>query len=743
MAMGTGLPGERGQVATTITDMDAYGAGEEAAARALAQAADGLAGLVQVIEPAAREEAKTIAEQKVAAGEFQQRVAITGADQAFNEAMRTGTMARLSNQRDADLDRLQIEHAFDPDGFERAAADYRTSALNAAVPGALAMEWGADFDARAGRTLSTIRAARAEADIREAKGATEARIERLTSETIALGEGRSLAETLADETVQGNLLQIQLQYEGLAGNPAFGMSEEEANLARDEVVGRIKAGAVAAEAVSILRTEGSDAALARVQSILTDDSLPLTRAERTLAFNTARDAVNQDLNIANQRRNQAAAEQSEREREIMRMIDEDVALVELTGEGSGLTAEQVRAAGGNAAVSRWLKARADAAEFNAITGDLPVDDPQAAAALIANRTASRGFTAMGAIQDEGDLATLANAIIQVESGGRNGLVSEDPDGAGPAGGGAYGLMQILPTTAETIARGLGIRFDADNPADVQRLRTDTAFNRQLGQAYLNQLLDRYNGDAFLAVTAYHAGEGNVDGWIRSIGDPRGGAISREAWLAQVEARGNPRSAEYPRKVLAALNGGQAAAAWDAYRGNRESTLADPAGAVQTDFAVRAAREAWQANPRGVGPGMAFVDANLAAQERQNIPQGRRRSLPVSTLAIYAGDLERFQRANDVDGFNGYAQSIVRQFGRHGQRVLQDVLEVRGNTRYAAQVTARLTQQQTLGQRPSSGDVQAAATAARTERIATAANGTARDVTALSDAELLAAAGLGQ
>jgi soluble lytic murein transglycosylase-like protein len=143
-------------------------------------------------------------------------------------------------------------------------------------------------------------------------------------------------------------------------------------------------------------------------------------------------------------------------------------------------------------------------------------------------------------------ADVAAAIAQVESGNVDGLISEDPDGAGPAGGGAVGRMQLLPATAERMANKLGVEFD------VERLRTDGDYNRSLGQAYLQELTDRYDGDVFLAITAYHAGEGNVDGWLQSVGDPREGEITREAWLNGVESRGNPRSAAYPRKVLEQL-----------------------------------------------------------------------------------------------------------------------------------------------------------------------------------------------
>lgn len=734
---GTGLPGQRGQVASTIVDQQGYGAGEMAAAEGFARAADGIGRLMNVLEPAAQQAAKAIAEQEVAAGRFEERVVLTGADAAFNDAMRTGTLARLANDADSDLDKLRAEFLMDPDGFNAASEELRRRALDpdgGVVPGALAQDWVIDFDRRRNAHLGVIRNARAAADLEEAKGNLVGRIDRLTYDTVNLRPGATLADVMADPQVEANVMQITLAFENLANNPAFGMSREEVDAKRQETMDRIKAGAVTAWAQGILRDQGSDAALAALQGVLTDESVGDVQT-RQLVFNAARDAVQQELSLTNQRRAQAQAERSHAEQELNRLIEADIGQIELTGEGTGLTAEQVSAVGGPAMLSRWLKARADAREWNGLIGDLPLNDPDAAAAQIATAVRAQGFDrGLPIVQDENDLNGLVAAITQVESGGVDGLVSRDPDGAGPAGGGAMGRMQLLPATAQRMAQKLGLPFDAG------RLRTDAAYNERLGRAYLSELLDRYSGDSFLAITAYHAGEGNVDGWLRSVGDPRSGAITREAWLERVEARGNPRSAEYPRKVLAAMQGGRVAAAWDAYDRRRSAQSADPAGSVATDFAVRSAAQRWQQNPNSTPAAEAYVDSVIMAQERQGVPEGRRRSLPNASLVVYAAELDRFARAGDMEGFRGYSETLVRRFGSRGERVLQDALEVRGDTRFASAVAARVTAMAATGQRPAARDIEQAGTAARANTMARSANGAARPARQMSDAELQAALG---
>lgn len=72
---------------------------------------------------------------------------------------------------------------------------------------------------------------------------------------------------------------------------------------------------------------------------------------------------------------------------------------------------------------------------------------------------------------------------------------------------AYGLMQMLPATAEFVQRRSGIEGDFRDP------RT----NIRLGTWYLGYLDERYRGDERLMLAAYNSGEGTVDAWISDRG----------------------------------------------------------------------------------------------------------------------------------------------------------------------------------------------------------------------------------
>ncbi len=73
---------------------------------------------------------------------------------------------------------------------------------------------------------------------------------------------------------------------------------------------------------------------------------------------------------------------------------------------------------------------------------------------------------------------------------------------------AYGLMQLLPTTAARLT---------DLPLNGGSALTDPAFNIRLGTTYLRELLDRYQGSLILALGAYNAGEKAADKWLARFG----------------------------------------------------------------------------------------------------------------------------------------------------------------------------------------------------------------------------------
>jgi soluble lytic murein transglycosylase len=103
--------------------------------------------------------------------------------------------------------------------------------------------------------------------------------------------------------------------------------------------------------------------------------------------------------------------------------------------------------------------------------------------------------------------------------------------------GAEGLMQILPETANFIARRTGgVRFTTSDLAT-------PAINVAYGSYYLRYLLDHYQGDEMLAVAAYNGGLANVDRWVAGA--------RAEGHALQVSEIPFPETRAYVERVLRA------------------------------------------------------------------------------------------------------------------------------------------------------------------------------------------------
>ncbi len=74
--------------------------------------------------------------------------------------------------------------------------------------------------------------------------------------------------------------------------------------------------------------------------------------------------------------------------------------------------------------------------------------------------------------------------------------------------GAVGLMQLMPETADWVAREMGVGRLGEGAL----LNPDT--NVRLGCWYLSELLHEFEGNEVLALAAYNAGRGTVRQWMK-------------------------------------------------------------------------------------------------------------------------------------------------------------------------------------------------------------------------------------
>jgi len=138
------------------------------------------------------------------------------------------------------------------------------------------------------------------------------------------------------------------------------------------------------------------------------------------------------------------------------------------------------------------------------------DQKLAAAEELALKYRRRGFKVSPSLAEQIHAAAVANRIdptvafglVRTESGFKNSATS-------PVG--AIGLTQLMPSTARWFQRGV-TRSDLRDPE----------VNLSIGFRYLRELIDKYEGDTELALTAYNRGPGTVDRVLKRGGNPDNG-----------------------------------------------------------------------------------------------------------------------------------------------------------------------------------------------------------------------------
>jgi len=159
-----------------------------------------------------------------------------------------------------------------------------------------------------------------------------------------------------------------------------------------------------------------------------------------------------------------------------------------------------------------------------LAGTLSLDTSLRARARIAYPRAYAGLIA-GAAENEGIPSSLVFAIAREES-------SFEPSAVSVAH--AYGMLQILPSTARPIAERLGL------PSDVRSLaRPDVSV--RIGARYLSSLSRRYASNPSVVPAAYNAGQGAVDRWLSARRE-----LPLDAWIEEIPFAETRR---YTRRVL--------------------------------------------------------------------------------------------------------------------------------------------------------------------------------------------------
>lgn len=96
--------------------------------------------------------------------------------------------------------------------------------------------------------------------------------------------------------------------------------------------------------------------------------------------------------------------------------------------------------------------------------------------------------------------------------------------------GARGLMQLMPRTAEEMAKKVGLKYS------LSRLTEDPKYNAILGTAYLSELIDTFGPYYPFVAAGYNAGPSRPIKWAEMYGDPRRSTEHAVDWIEHIPFR---------------------------------------------------------------------------------------------------------------------------------------------------------------------------------------------------------------
>jgi len=132
-----------------------------------------------------------------------------------------------------------------------------------------------------------------------------------------------------------------------------------------------------------------------------------------------------------------------------------------------------------------------------------------------------------------------NVILPIEGGEDelgNALIS-------PAG--AVGVAQVMPATAQAIAKKMGI------PYDPEKLKTDRQYNLDIGQAVFDELLVQFDGDPLKAMIAYNGGPKAVLQAEESA--KKAGQYSANAWQEYIPTAEGKAYLEKAKPLISSMS----------------------------------------------------------------------------------------------------------------------------------------------------------------------------------------------